>query len=164
MKPIDDYFKSLSMDPSLLPAHILEANPSAKFSTAEMFEVRGKNEVRVSTNFFPMNEMFEIILICRKDIRSKTFRQKVVAVAGDPPDFFIKCVENCKEKLNRGQTLSLMIKCKNCARGRKPKFQWNFYLHDLIESEEDNDYFEDYGESEYEGEAQPQVSNIEEQF
>ena len=153
MKPIDDYFKALSMDSSLPPAHILEANPAAKFSTEKMYETRGKNEVRISTNFFPMNEEFELILICRKDIRSKTFRQKVVAVAGDPPDFFIKCVENCKEKLNRGQTLSLMIKCKNCARAREPKFHWKFYLHDLEKTGEDDDYFEDYGEEAYDTET-----------
>jgi len=143
MRPVDDYFTALSTNSELLPAHLIDAG-TTNFEKYEMFEMTSYNEVRLSTNFFPMNEVFEIILVCSKDIRTKTFRQRVVAVAGDPPDFFIKCVENCKEKLNRGQTLSLMIRCKNCARARRPQFQWEFHLHDLIEQEEDDDYFEDY--------------------
>lgn len=146
MKPADQYFTAMTNDVQLLPAHLREPVMDAKsYPQDEMFEIRSENEVRLSTNFFPMNEAFEIILVCTKDIRTKTFRQKVVAVAGDPPDFFIKCVENCKEKLNRGQTLSLMIRCKNCARARRPRFNWQFHLHDLVETEDVDDY--DYEET-----------------
>ena len=69
-----------------------------------------QTKVTLLTKYFPKNEVFDVIIVCSKDIRERVFRQKVVAVDGNPPDFFIKCVENCKEKLNRGQILSLMIK------------------------------------------------------
>ena len=96
MQPIDLYFAKLADDPSLLPAELQAEFPGQSFSTRDMYDVNTMTDVRVSTKFFPMNEVFEIILVCEKDIRTKVFGQKVVAVAGDPPDFFIKCVENCK--------------------------------------------------------------------
>ena len=140
MQPIDLYFAKLADDPSLLPAELQAEFPGQSFSTRDMYDVNTMTDVRVSTKFFPMNEVFEIILVCEKDIRTKVFGQKVVAVAGDPPDFFIKCVENCKDKLNRGQTLSLMIRCKNCNRARRPQFNWHFNLLDLPEEDEVDDY------------------------
>ena len=105
-----------------------------------------QTKVTLLTKYFPRNEVFDVIIVCSKDIREKTFRQKVVAVDGNPPDFFIKCVENCKEKLNRGQVLSLMIKCRNCARARRPSFAWKFQLHDDDSGNDEYSYEEDYYE------------------
>ena len=131
---INSFFRDLSIEKGV--------------SVESMYKVSDdQTKVTLLTKYFPKNEMFDVIVVTSKDIRERFFRQKVVAVDGNPPDFFIKCVENCKEKLNRGQVLSLMIKCRNCARARRPSFDWKFQLHEL-EEKDDDDYGYEYEDDE----------------
>ncbi|XP_052783774.1 polycystic kidney disease protein 1-like 2 [Mya arenaria] len=58
------------------------------------------------------------------------FEQHVHVVEGDPPQVLIRCMVNCKVKMNPSSEFSLLAVCETCHYWDTIDFHWSLYLHD----------------------------------
>ncbi|WAQ96807.1 AGRE1-like protein [Mya arenaria] len=72
--------------------------------------------------------VFRLVVIDKE--RRSMFEQHVHVVEGDPPQVLIRCMVNCKVKMNPSSEFSLLAVCETCHYWDTIDFHWSLYLHD----------------------------------
>ncbi|XP_078495959.1 uncharacterized protein LOC100175984 [Ciona intestinalis] len=81
----------------------------------------------LNTSLLHLYKKYEFRIVVRKGSRSNEFKQQITVKEGDPPDFHINCVDNCKFKMNPTQALALRAVCGNCKLQRNPTYKWRLF-------------------------------------
>ncbi|KAK3612418.1 hypothetical protein CHS0354_032019 [Potamilus streckersoni] len=67
-------------------------------------------------------------LILHKGDRQAVFDQSIQVVLGDPPDFSLRCVVNCRSKMNPSSEFGMVSNCTVCHPLDNIKYIWSLYL------------------------------------
>ncbi|KAK3752814.1 hypothetical protein QZH41_016346, partial [Actinostola sp. cb2023] len=73
-------------------------------------------------------EKYVVQLVIRKGDRVSTTEQTIEIVKGEPPSIDIICAENCREKVNPSERLSLSAECNGAGCWGKLFYDWTMYI------------------------------------